>query len=105
MSRKGGRIELTRSGGVGGITMRVSVDSAELAPGEAAMIEEAVQGVSLPQPERSPAASGSNVDRFHYDITLTAGDQRHQLSAGEEDLAADLRQLIDELLRRSAVAR
>ncbi len=50
--------------------------------------------------EDTPSGSASNVDRFHYDLSVTAGDQRHQLSAGGTELSPALRQLLDELLRR-----
>lgn len=94
------RIDLTRSGGFAGITARASLDSAELGPGDAAMIEQAIKGTDRPRPEGQDAVPASAVDRYQYDLTVTTGDGSRQLSAGEQELAPELRHLLDELLRR-----
>ena len=92
-------IELARSGGFAGITLRSSLDTSQLPPEEAEMVEALVDNADL---GRFPAVATrpGEVDRFQYDLVVTRGGQRHVVSVGERDLTPKLRQLIDEVLAR-----
>ncbi len=94
------RIDVVRSGGFAGMTMRSAVDTAELPPEQAARLEQAIERIDFAELQRAPSASASKVDRFQYDLIITDDDRRQQLSTGEEELPPELRQLLDELLRR-----
>ncbi len=99
MSDTGTRIELARSGGVAGITLRSSLDTSDLPPEEADMMESLVDNADL---DRLPAVAArpGAVDRFQYDLVVTRGGQRHVVSVGEKELTPQLRQLIDEVMAR-----
>lgn len=94
------QIDLARSGGVAGITMRTSVDTSTLPSEEAEEIEQAMRGIDFAKLGRDTSTGGTKPDRFQYDLTVTIGDQRHELSAAEQDLPPELRRLLDRLLRR-----
>lgn len=99
MSGEGVRIELARSGGVAGITVRSSLDTADLPADEAAMLEALVDEVDLsglPGPGVRPGA----VDRFQYDLAITRGGRRQEVSVGEKELTPELRRLVQEVLAR-----
>lgn len=99
MSDEGVRIEVARSGGFAGITLRSSIDTSELPPDEGRAVEDLVERAdlaSLPGPVARPGP----VDRFQYDLVVTRGDERRHVSVGERDLTPPLRQLVDEVLRR-----
>ena len=91
-------IDLTRSGGFGGITRRASLGPGDLTSEEERRIEQALEKGEVGKPERK--TSGKNVDRFQYDLTVTVDDQRHSLSASETELPPDVRRLLDELINR-----
>ncbi len=76
-------IELTRSGGFAGISRHVSVESADLAPEEAAQIEQALHDLGATGGEVPGSRPGGGVDRFQYDP------------------AGPLRRLLDDLLTRT----
>jgi hypothetical protein len=94
------RIDVTRSGGFGGMVMRASVDTADLPPEDAARIEQSLRGIDFVELGRTRSPSTGTVDRFQYDLTITADDQRHEVSTGETQLPSEVRQVLDELLRR-----
>jgi hypothetical protein len=82
------------------MTMRTSVDTDDLPLEQAARIEQALQRIDFGALQTMRSASASSVDRFQYDVTITDGDQRQELSTGEEELPPELRHLFEELLRR-----
>ncbi len=98
-SRPGTRIELARSGGLAGITVRSSLDTSQLPPEEAEAVEALVERADLgrlPAPEPRPGGA----DRFQYDLAVTRGEERHVVSVGETEVTPELRQLINEVLGR-----
>ncbi len=99
MSDTGTRIDLARSGGFAGITVRSSLDTSELPPDDAAMIEALVEAANLGQLP-STAARPGEVDRFQYDLSVTRGGQRLAVSVGEKEVTPELRRLIDEVMAR-----
>ncbi len=99
VSDTGTRIDLARSGGFAGITLRSSLDTSQLPPEEAAVIEALVEGANLGQLP-SPSARPGAVDRFQYDLAVTRGGERLAVSVGENEVTPELRQLIDEVMAR-----
>lgn len=93
------RVELARSGGFAGITVRSSVDTGALPPAEAQMLEALVDEVdwsSLPSPEARPGAA----DRFQYHLTVTGREKQVDVMVGENEVTPALRRLVDEVLAR-----
>jgi hypothetical protein len=94
------RVELTRSGGVAGITVRASCEAAELSPDEADMLQHLmVRAASEPA---QPASSGG-ADRYQYDLTVTDSEGQRTLSFREHELAPEERRVLNRLVttRRS----
>lgn len=88
------RVTLERSGGFTGIPMTVTVDGADLAPEDAAMLQQLVnQAHFFDLPTTLPTQP--QPDRFQYQITIDTGDRVHEVTGGESALPADLRPLID----------
>lgn len=93
-------IELARSGGMAGLTVAVSVDTAGLPPETADVVVSALDDVDLaelaarPRPRR--AARGA--DRYQYDLTVERDGNRHALRFAETDVPPELRPVIDALV-------
>jgi hypothetical protein len=92
------RVELERSGGFAGLSLRASVDTAGDQP-EAAWVEEALSGVDLAALAGEPSPPAP--DRFVYRLAVDRDGQRHEMAFGEQDLPAALRPLVERLLHRA----
>jgi hypothetical protein len=94
--REPDRIEFERSGGFANIPLRAQVAAGALEPQERAGVDALLA--------RAPAAAAraGAPDRFQYDVTVVAGEERHRVQLGERDVDAPLRALIDRLEREAA---
>lgn len=92
------RIELVRTGGVAGVTLRCAVDTADLPAADAADLEQLVSAADLPAVAARPAIPPRGADRFQYDLTVDDGETRHAVRVRDGDLPPSLRPLIDRLL-------
>jgi hypothetical protein len=95
------RVELIRSGGLAGLRHATAVDSEKLPEEEArqlrALVDRAdVEGLA----QRSPLR-GRGADRFQYDVVVSDGGDRYEVTASEDGATAELRALIDWVLRRA----
>jgi hypothetical protein len=95
------RVELERSGGFAGVTLRASLDTAELPAAEADAVRRLVDRADLDALARRPPAPTRMPDRFQYDLTVTRDDRRQHLSVGEAAVTPELRPLLDHLMRRA----
>lgn len=91
------RIEVSRSGGVAGMTRRgvVDTDATDDTAGWEALVA-AAQFVAAPPPAASPVRDG-------FTWTVVVGEQRAQL--GDTQLAGPLRDLAERTLREGRVGR
>lgn len=109
------RLELVRSGGVAGLTLRATVDTAAAGEPDAAWFEEALAGVDVAALAGSAASAGSAApqapgggaerapgrpDRFGYRLVVERGGERHELRFGEQ-VPAELRPVVDRLVARA----
>ncbi len=94
----GTRIDLVRSGGLGGLSLGASVDVAGLPPDAAAAVRDALSRVDLAALSDRPPGPPSGADRFQYDLTVTTGDRSQSVSLQESEVPAELRPLIKALL-------
>jgi hypothetical protein len=85
------RIELTRTGGFANIAMRSCV------PASALGLEERAGLDALMTREAAGGAVAGFPDRFQYEVTVVAGEQRHIVLLGEHEVDGSLRALIDRL--------
>ena len=85
---------MVRGGGFAGLVSTVSVDSEELAPGDAEALRTKVEEAGVfelsPQSEEGTAYP----DAFHYEITVEEGDRRQSVVLREETLPEKARSLI-----------
>jgi len=96
------KVAVTPSGGFAGMEIRTAVDTAHLPPDRAAEIRSLVR-------RADPAALAHRLadvrddpharDRFHYDVDLRVGDQVHRFSVGEAAIPAELKAVIDSVMK------
>lgn len=101
MSDERFHIDFERSGGFTGVSVRTSLDSADLSPEEARRFADLLSGADLPGLPAGRRAEGGRPDRFQYDLTVTRGGRRHQVSVGETEVGPQLRPLVDALVERA----
>jgi hypothetical protein len=90
------RIELTRSGGYAGLTTKLGeLDTQQLPEPEAREIEALVQRADVPALLADAPEHGEGADRFQYHLTIEDDSGRQELTASEDRLPDEIRQLID----------
>jgi len=90
------QIEVVRRGGIAGVVVRGTVDTAALPPEVAATAEAALHGLSAdrsPSPPRHP-------DSFQYELTVVNGTPRRSVVLDEADVPAGLRPVIEAAVAR-----
>ena len=92
----GTRIELTRSGGLAGISMVASVDVDELPETTARQLRSALAEVDFDRPAAAAAPPGA-ADGYQYDLVVSDG-RRRSLTAHDPFLSPAVRKLLDALL-------
>jgi hypothetical protein len=80
----GETLEVERSGGFGGLTLRASVPLAQLSPRELAAVEQCL---------RHPSAPPSGPDRFVYRLRVRG----HEADVQEDQVPVELQPLLDRL--------
>lgn len=94
------KITVSRSGGVGGIRLARSIDTAQLDPAEAGPLEGLVGAAGffeLPEVLRGPSA---RPDRYEYRLEVEAAGRTHAVIGREDLLPEPLRRLAAEVLKR-----
>jgi hypothetical protein len=91
------RVELVRSGGLAGVTIRASLDTDELPPAVATKAEAAIDALDW---DAAPTAAGW-ADGFQYELTVSRGDAQRSKTLQEHELPDDARPLLDALLSRA----
>lgn len=95
------RIDLERSGGFAGVSLKASVDTSQLPPEEARTVTELVDRVDFDALAARTASPSRAPDRFQYDLAVRRGGERHALSLGESAVPPELRPLLDYLMARA----
>lgn len=91
------RIQLERSGGLVGISLKAAVDTSRLPAAERAELESLAGAVDfdrIPPPPQRPGA-----DRFRYDLSITDGGRRRKVSFVDGQVTPPMRSLLDRLLK------
>jgi hypothetical protein len=83
------RIQVTRRGGLAGITLRADVDTAELDSATAARVE----GTLTRLLNTAGSVSTPHPDAFQYEIAVPSRGK--SVSLGERDVPADLQPLVE----------
>jgi Emfourin len=94
------RIEITRHGGLAGIVLRGSVDTAQLAPAVARAAEAAVEELPF---GRLPSAP-RHADSFQYEITVLGANGTRSAILDEADVPEPLLPLLEAAAREGHVS-
>lgn len=91
------RMELTRSGGFGGLRLHSSVDVDALPLEQTAALTDLVDRVDLAALEQQPVQQAWP-DEYRYELTVIRGDRRHHLVVGDRSAPPELRALLARLV-------
>jgi emfourin len=97
------RVELVRSGGFAGLSLRAEVDTAAVDDPDAAWVDEALAGVdvdALAAGVTTPGGPGAP-DRFTYRLAVDRDGRRSELTFGERAVPEPLRPVVDRLVARA----
>jgi hypothetical protein len=93
------RVQVTRRGGVAGIALQATIDTAELPTDDAARAESALRRLPWGRPPPKPGLP----DRFQYELAIAEeGDDRSTVLA-EHELPEALRPVLDLLTQRGEI--
>jgi hypothetical protein len=98
------RIELVRSGGLAGMSLRSAVDTSSPDDPDAAWFAQALEGLdpgALDGLAASPPPGAGGPDRFRYDLAVDRDGRRHEVSFAETELPEALRPVVDRLVERA----
>jgi hypothetical protein len=91
-------VDLVRSGGFAGVSLRSSVSETELSPADVDALFELVRRF---EGGRSLADRGrATPDRFQYDVTVYDRGQERRATMWEDDLRPNDRDLLTRLIQR-----
>src|SRR5436305_1641849 len=91
-------IELERSGGFAGITLRTDVDSSKLDTASSTELERLADAIDF---GKAPSAEPGVPDSFQYHLVAEHGSERHDLTLGESQLSPPLKELVEWLMQRA----
>ena len=93
------RVQVTRRGGIAGIALQATIDTAELPGDDATRAESALRDLPWDRPPPKPGLP----DQFRYELAIAEqGDDRSTV-LGEHDVPAALRPLLDLLTLRGEI--
>ena len=99
------RIELVRSGGFAGLSLRCTVDTGAdpAVDADAAWYAEQLAALDLDSLAARPAGA-PQPDRYRYALSVHDDDGSHDLEFGETELPTALNPLVDALVARARAA-
>jgi hypothetical protein len=96
------RLELVRSGGFAGLSLRAAVDTSADDEPEAQWYDDALAGVDVSALAGSaPGPPGPGADRFVYRLAVERDGDRHEVTFGEQAVPEPLRPVIERLVARA----
>jgi emfourin len=94
-------VEVTRTGGFGGLETSRSADTDSLPADDARGLAELVDGLDLEALREHPAGTRAVPDAFQYDVSISRGGEHVRLRVRDPDVPAELRPLIQFVLQRA----
>ncbi|MGH2773525.1 MAG: protealysin inhibitor emfourin [Actinomycetota bacterium] len=91
------RVEFQRSGGFAGMTMKATVDTAELSEEEARVLREMVEKVDWDRAGQNKTMPTRGADRFQYDFVVTRGERCYELTLPEAAVPDELKPLVERM--------
>ncbi len=90
-------IDFTRSGGFGGLLLKVSVDLEQLAAEEADLVQKLIDQAGFFELPARLEAAGQGADRFEYRVSITAQNRSNTVVMSETAVPDRVQPLIDRL--------
>lgn len=97
-------VQFTRTGGIAGITLMVTLDSRQLPQAEADRLCRLVASAAFFEQPESLKSAAPGADRFQYRVTVEEGDRKKRVETDESSCPGTFRPLLDYLVH-SARAR
>jgi hypothetical protein len=97
------RLRLRRTGGIAGLPLEAALDTADLAPSEAAPVLAALEAPEVAALQDAAPPVGPP-DAFGYELEVTRGARTRTLRFGELDMPESLRPLVALLRSRAKPA-
>jgi hypothetical protein len=94
------KIDFTRSGGVAGVILAASLETADLAADDAIGL-----GRLLEELPRLPAREGQGADQFSYRLEVDVGGRRQAWTFSESQVPPELRPALSRLAQLAVAAR
>jgi hypothetical protein len=91
------RIEFERTGGFAGMQLSTTVETDDLVPRDAELLEAAVEQADVAQLPRRLIAAAPGADRFQYHLIVEQGGERYEVEVSEAAVPDSLRTLIEHL--------
>ena len=88
------QVELERSGGIAGATLRANVDSTQLPEADADQLRGLLDRANLAASQSPPRGA----DRFQYDLKIHRGGRSQSLTAYDGSMSPELKALTDWLM-------
>jgi hypothetical protein len=88
------RLELIRSGGIGGLSVRRSIDTSKLEAPKAQEVERLVEQLDLDDLSGRSPLRGEGADRFQYDLSVEAEGRQRRVTVAEAEGPAELQKLV-----------
>jgi hypothetical protein len=99
------KIQLTRSGGFGGVRLSTALDTDALPAGEAAKLRRLISKSAFFDQPSSLKSPSPGPDRFQYRLSVEEGEKKKEIEADETGLPEALRPLVDYLLDQARKGR
>jgi emfourin len=85
------RVAVTRRGGLAGVALHATFDTAQLSAADAIRAEAALRDL----PWGRPPAEPSGADRFRYELVTVEGGHERQVELSEREIPDPLRPLLE----------
>jgi hypothetical protein len=91
------QIDFVRSGGVAGLSLKVSLDTSKLSPQDAAQLQQMVSASGLLNLPSRLASGAAGADRFQYRIAVRDSGREQNFLIDEAAAPPSLQPLLDHL--------
>lgn len=92
------RVQFTRTGGIAGITLTVTLDSQQLPQAEADRLRRLIAAAAFFDQPESLKSAAPGADRFQYRVTVEEGDRKKKVETDESSCPETFRSLLDYLV-------
>lgn len=99
------KVQLTRSGGFGGVRLSTALDTDALPPGEAAKLRRLISESAFFEQPSSLKSSSSGPDRFQYRLSAEEGEEKKEIETDETAMPEALRPLVEYLIDQARKGR